>query len=134
MAKRKEGTIYRLVFDDEFAIPGLVVRARGVSLGLFLEISDLADGALERAQVEKLFDEFAKVLVDWDLEDDHDKPVPCDKSGLYFLELPEVKAIIDAWRDAMVGVTEDLATPSGNGEQFPEGSIPSETLPQSQAS
>jgi hypothetical protein len=123
---KREKKVYTLVFDDaEFE--GLEIKTRSISLGKYLEMQTLIDSELNRENIDKLFGEFAGILLSWNLEDD-DGPVPITVEGLYSQDLDFVKAIIDAWRDAMVGVHAPLPQSSPGGEPSPEASIPMEAL------
>lgn len=133
MGFKRGQKVYKLRFEDpEFE--GLVVRTRSVSLGEFLTMEELISGDLVKDNVDKLFKAFVDVVVSWNLEDDDDQPVPITVGGLYAQDLEFVKAIIDAWKDAMVGVADPLSQTSTGGEPSLVESIPMEPLSESQAS
>lgn len=128
MGYKRGGTKYRLVFEDD-AFAGLEVVARSIPLGAYLELMDVFDDGLTKENTDTLFGAFTKVLVSWNIEDDDDQPVPTTVEGLYSLDLNEARVIIEAWRDAVTGVTGPLGSSSTGGEPSPVASIPMETLP-----
>lgn len=126
----KRTKTYRLVFEDpEFE--GLEVRAKSVPTGSFLKITELMDlGGSEgftsddMDKIRDLFGTFAGALIDWNLEDDDDQPVPATLDGLLSQDLDFVLQIIKAWMEAVTTPPESLGKGSPSGVQFPEGSIP----------
>lgn len=140
MGFKPKKTIYTLDFQnlgDDFE--GLQVRTGMLSLGAFLKISSLVDtpaAQMTEGDVDELFGQFAGILLDWNIEDDDDKPVPATKEGLYSLEFPFTMRIILTWRDAMKGVADDdpLAGDSDSGATSLEESMPMESLSGNRAS
>jgi hypothetical protein len=172
MAKRpgfkKEPTAYRLKFEDA-ELEGLEVTARGLQLGEFLEINRLAllvdsesDPTELVRQSELLFTRFAGKLMDWNLEDENDQPVPavyaqcresgkpgkpgkpcsahqdgqepCEYTGVCSQELGFIQQIIKAWMSAMAGVPKASPSDSNGSGTYPELSIPMELASASQPS
>lgn len=133
-----KGKTYRLVFaDDEFA--GLEVVAKSASVGAYRRIADLATREFHHppteddlAEIDNLFDEFAKVLVSWNLEDEDGDgkrtPVPPTLEGMHSQDLTLVRQIIWSWMEAVAGISAPLGQPSGGGEQSVEESLPMEVL------
>jgi hypothetical protein len=132
MGFKYEGKRFNLKFEGDFE--GLEVKTRSVPLGQYLEVQELLDSDMDREQIDKLFGEFSKVIVSWNLEDDNGDPVPTTAAGLYTQELELVQAITSAWRDAMVGVPAPLEPSSSDGEPSLVASIPMDVSPESQAS
>lgn len=135
MGFRREAKVYNLKFaDGEFS--GLQVKTRSMSLGGFVELIELVDGgALSRDNVNEIFTRFAGVLISWNVEDpETGAPVPPTVEGLYTQELDLVQTVIEAWRDAVQGVSGPLGTSSSDGEPSLAESIPMDTLSASQAS
>lgn len=130
--KRKSKT-FTLQFEDE-EFDGLEIRTRSVSLGKFLDMLTLINAPMDKENVDNLFREFVGIVIEWNLEDDDDIPVPLTVDGLYSLDLDFVKSIIDAWQEAMEGISTPLEKNSPGGEQFQEELIPMETLPENRAS
>lgn len=133
-----KGKTYRLVFaDDEFE--GLEVVARSASVGAYRRIADLATREFHHppteddlAEIDNLFDEFAKVLVSWNLEDEDDDgkrtPVPATLAGMHSQDLTLIRQIIWSWMEAVAGISAPLDQPSDGGEQSVEESLPMEVL------
>ncbi len=130
--------IYKLVFEDP-EMDGLVVRAKSVPVGQFVELARLAEldkkdtySGEDLEQIDRLFRGFASALVSWNLEDDNEDgatvPVPASVDGLYAQDLEFVMAIIAAWMQAMGGVTGPKEQRSNAGELSLAASIPMEPL------
>lgn len=126
--------IYKLVFADP-EMDGLEVRARSVDVGSFVTITKLASfvdsaGDVSPEKLEKvgeLFERFAEVLVDWNLEerlDDVIRPVPATKDGLFSQDLDFVLLVIRAWMDAVADVPGPLDQRSPGGSLSLEVSLP----------
>lgn len=133
-----KGKTYRLVFADaEFE--GLEVVARSASVGAYRRIADLATREFHHppteddlAEIDNLFNEFAAVLVSWNLEteDEHGKrtPVPATYDGMAGQDLTLVRQIIWSWMEAVAGISVPLGQPSDGGEPSVEESLPMEVL------
>lgn len=134
MAYKRERKRYNLVFADP-DMRGLEVKAKSTSMGEFLEINKLSMQLLESpdmtkqdiATLHELFERFSTVLVSWNLEDE-DGPVATTKDGLLTQDPEFVMEIISAWIDAVNGVDAELGKDSTSTPQFPEVSIPMDTL------
>ena len=121
-----------LEFEDD-DLTGFTVKARSVSLGEFLEFTDLAaqSGALQAgvsalddlaggiSAVRELFTRFAGVITEWNLLGDDDQPVPVGLDGLLGLEFPVVQALIGAWMSGAADVTGPLGGTSPRGGTGP---------------
>lgn len=150
--KRK---VYVLDFEGT-DLDGLTARTRSASIGTMLDIGNAIDGAgdvptvevlaglPEREQLSKIaefmkkigdaVDQFAAVLVSWDLEDEHGHPVPAGVGGLLTLEPGELMLLIGAWRKAVADVPAPLPETSSGGTPSLEGSLPMDPLSPSLAS
>jgi len=148
---RPEPKLYRMVFEDH---PGLVVRARSTSAGAFLGIADLADIANpeDPATCKALFEQFADVLVSWNLVHNHDgppidpddpdselkwrdgDPVPTTLGGLLTQDFDLVLTMIQGWMEAVAGVPAPLVQPSTDGKPSLVESLPMEPRSQSRVS
>lgn len=133
MGYQRKSKTFKLVFDDE-EFAGLEVRTRSVSLGQFLKMESLTTSELTEATIHELFKNFVQVLISWNLEDEDGVQVPTTLDGLYAQDLDFVQKVIEAWKEAMVGVSRPLEQSLPVGEPFPEVSIPMETLSASRAS
>lgn len=122
--KRK---IYTLDFEDpEFE--GLEVKIRGLNTGQVLDLDTAREDGSDEA-IRGVLELFAGALVEWNVEDDQERPVPADIGGVRTQDLAFNMAIIDAWQQAMVGVPAPLDEPSTGTEPSLAASIPMETLP-----
>lgn len=94
-----------------------------------MKLAESGDSIAERkAALEEVFPVLARGIVEWNLESEQGKPVMIRPETFASLDLPFIRAILDAWMDASAGVSRPLSTPSKDGDSFPEGSIPMETL------
>lgn len=125
--KRK---IFRIEIEDgEYA--GLFARVRGVPLGQFMDLAALAEGvdiesmragenrvpgaaALEAfGSMRKLFEGFAKALIEWNLEEPQDQeddespmvPVPPTVEGVMSQDFELIMFVVGEWIGAMGGTT-----------------------------
>jgi len=129
--------IYKLQFETE-ELDGLEVRARSMSIGqygkllkLFITFdSDSTDGAV----VDKLFGEFSKCLVSWNVEDEDGSPVPTTLEGLKTQDMNFIMQIFMAWMKAISGVPAPLLGGSKNGATSQEQSLGLGAISQSRRS
>jgi hypothetical protein len=130
-------SLLKLTFTDpEFA--GLEIRAKRISFGKLLGLLELkglekfSDASPEvRTALTGLFRDLSNTIVSWNLEDpnldDPDGPgipVPVSPEALENLDPPLVMAVVDAIREASVGVAAPLESSSSGGGQSLEASIP----------
>lgn len=135
--------VFNLSWGEGTELEGLHVRVRSIPLGQFMELAALAELKNMKTQgftpdmkekVDGLFEVFADALVSWDLEDepaiegDPPVPVPATLGGVMAQDFDFILEIILAWMDAVGSVGDPLAPRSTGGGQFPEGSIPMESL------
>ena len=106
---------YRLIFEGELS--GLEVLARSASGAAYKRIAAMANrewanplSGEDLAEFEALCDAFAGVLVEWNLEEEHEvkgkavrKPVPATLRGLMDQDLELLMSIVMAWMDAVAG-------------------------------
>jgi hypothetical protein len=92
------------------------------------ELDDAADGNFvsNPAAIGRLIDILADVIVEWNLDDDDDKPVPATASGLRDQDPELVAGIVRAWVGASSRVAPPLPAGSSPGEI--EAGIPMEVL------
>lgn len=130
--------IFRLRFEDE-EHDGLVVKVRSTSVGRLLEFMGflaMDTDELTPADVEKitgLFEAFAEVLVEWNVEDDG-RPVPPTLDGVKTQDAPFVMAIMRVWFQAVTTAPAPLAPPSSAGAPSAAPPLPMEPLSPSRAS
>lgn len=131
---RREKPLYLLKFADE-EFDGLEVMSKSVPLGEFFELQRLqAVAASDPDAAEKIVTQMANVLVSWNLEDEHGKPVPCNYAGVSSQDMPFVLVIFAAWMEAVAGVPNLSPPASSDGGTSLEPSIPMEPVSSSQPS
>jgi len=124
-----EETIFTLKFDDP-SLDGLEATVHEISTGELLDLAELLDsvkgqGGLAAAEpVKKLMKMVGDGLVEWNLTDKADQPVPADYEGVRRQPLRLSLAIAGAWAQAMAGVDIPLPNASDSGKQSPEASLP----------
>lgn len=129
MGYKKEPKIYKLVWN-EGEYEGLIVRAKAMPLGKFLKLARLIDLDVKNITSEdidslnELFELFGSALVDWNVEDENDIPIPATTESLYEQELDFVLAIVSAYTGAISGVSDPLDGQSTDGSQSLEAGIP----------
>lgn len=126
--KRK---VYKLVFADP-DMEGLIVRARSTSTEKFLDIQEMADSITETSAtsaLRTLFETFADVLVEWNLEaDDSDEILALEAKSLMIQEFQFSMALVMAWISAVAGVPDAVGKASTSGATSLEESLQMETL------
>jgi hypothetical protein len=130
---------YRLTFADE-QYEGLEIKVRSTSMEGLLDVAQLGGldkgnvSAADLVKLRPLFERFVSCVVSWNLEDDHGAPVPVTVEAFTAQDADFVMDTVLAWLEALVGAPGPLGGKSNAGAQFPAGSIPMETLSQSQPS
>ncbi len=118
-----------LRFEDS-ELEGLTIEVKSLDTGEFLSLAALVEmdfetlGPEEVAAVEKMFTLFSSKMVEWNMTDEDDTPLPPTKESLYSLELFDVIEMITGYMNAVAGVSGPLERPSTSGEQSLEESIP----------
>lgn len=101
---------------DEGPYAGMRVTCRplsAVSLGLTLALSRPAPTTeLQAARHERFGKE---VLLDWNLDDRHDKPLPADGEGMLYLTSDHGWAIVRRWIDEVTQPAAPLGDSSSSG-------------------
>jgi hypothetical protein len=127
----RQRKVYRLRFDDE-DMDGLVVRAKSVPLGAFLELVKLMDvetrdiQAEDAGKVDRLFEGFSRALIDWNLEEPEGVPVPATFEGLKSQDIDFAMQILRAWIAALSAAPDFLGNGSSGGGKSLELSMPME--------
>lgn len=128
---------YKLKFIDP-EMEGLEVITHGTDFNAFMDMASLAEGGAVDASkftpsdIERMYTNFAKSLISWNLEDEDSNPIPCTKAGLYSQDIDFVVAVMRAWSEAVATVSTPLQKPSSSGAPALEGSLPMETSSSSQ--
>lgn len=116
MGFRPKNRVYKLTWPYGHDLYGFEVTARAMRLGEILRLGGMAQQAKDDpATVERLVDEFAGVLVEWNREDENGHPVPADPTGLRQLEDWEFFEVLDGYVSAGTGVADPLAGGSPSG-------------------
>jgi len=132
--------VYRLRFEDE-ELDGLVVKVRSASVGRLLEfmrfLAGLSDDDLTTDDVEKfagLFESFAEVLQEWNVQDEAGEPVPATLEGVYTQDADFVMDIMRVWFQAVTQPPAPLPATSSAGGPSAVPPLPMEPLSPSRAS
>lgn len=129
MGFRPKNKVYRLIWAEDHDLHGFEVQARAMRLGEMLSmVSVVAAAKDEVGDFEGLVDQFAKVLVSWNWEDEGGDPVPATAEGLRTLETPDFFALLDAYINAGVGVSGPLPNGSPSGRPSPAELPPMDEL------
>lgn len=132
MGFRPKRRIYDLQFEDP-DMEGLEVKIRHVDTGQSLALdSAISSGGEDGVRV--CLDLLAENMIEWNVEDDNGQPVPVTMDGLLSQELDFNLAIVNAWREAILGVPAPLDSASPDGEPSLEASIPMDVPSESLAS
>jgi len=132
--------VYRLRFEDE-ELDGLVVKVRSASVGRLLEfmrfLAGLSDDDLTTDDVEKfagLFESFAEVLQEWNVQDEAGEPVPATLEGVRSQDGDFVMDIMRVWFQAVTQPPAPLPATSSAGGPSAAPPLPMEPLSPSRAS
>lgn len=131
MGFRIEPTEYKLNFTDS-RLAGLVVQAKSVSIGRFMEITGMSAAAIGGGLTLKntaivrdpLLQALAEVITEWNLDDAKGKPLKPSYEALRAQEPWAVREVAKAWMEAVSGVSGPLPSDSGSAGTSPEPSIP----------
>lgn len=128
--KRK---LYHLTWPEDHALHGLEVTTKGLTVERLFKMTTLASGlggggAAEQADAAtKLFAEFARCLISWNLEEDDSTPVPATAEGVADQDMGFMIGLIMAWMDAVAGV--DIPLPAASPPGPPPPDPVEESLP-----
>lgn len=126
MGYKPKRKIYTLEFEgDDYK--GLEVKIRGLNTGQVMDI-DTARGDGGDGAIVTMLKLMADQLVEWNVEDDDNQPVPTTFEGVRSLDIDFNWAVIDAWQNAAAGVPAPLDSDSTSTELSLVASIPTETL------
>lgn len=130
-------TVYKLVFPDS-DYEGLEIRVRAMSMGERLHAAfDLGFEQGDSPQVRKdkqheLHQMFVDHLVDWNLTEEDDTPIPTTMEGLLSLEPEFLGTLVGVWQVGRAAIPAPLEQNSTGGDLSPVEStltgIPSESL------
>lgn len=132
MGFERIGRTFTLKFEDKL-YEGLEVKMRGLSTDQFLHVAGMADEVSKKSLseitpvVRDLFGRAADHMLSWNLEDDG-VPVPISRESLLEQDFDFVISIVNAWLEAMAGVSPPLPKNSNGTGTLQEASLPM-TLP-----
>lgn len=111
-----------LVFDGDYE--GAEVRCR-LDVGMrtafsFFQARELSDPKDLIEMVERFCEQ---VLIDWNLVDDNDQPIPCTAEAMLDQPAGFIRAVIANWHEAATAVPKASPAPSLNGSTLPEGFV-----------
>lgn len=122
---------YKLVFKDP-DYEGLEVTARELTAGELWEFIAAekesaagGDGAMEGRR--KTMQMLADALVSWNAETEEGEPIPPTLEGLLSQGPGFAGRVMDAWTDALIGISAPLPQTSTVGDPSVEASIPMES-------
>jgi hypothetical protein len=129
---KPQRTLYKLDFTGT-ELEGLQATVRSVSMGQLLQLMENADAvsrlqqldersdaAAIAARLRELFAPLARVLVEWNLLDDDDQPVPANLEGLLTQDLDFLTKLMTAFGTAMTQAPPPLRASSPSGASSPE--------------
>lgn len=124
---------YNLNFDEYPDLEGLRIKTRSTTVGVMRGVIDTSKD--DRQGLDEMLQHLVDCVVEWNLEDEHGRPVEVSVAAVMAkVDLEYLKAIVRAWQSATIGVQPPLARRSPSGGQSPVVSIPMESLSESQAS
>lgn len=141
MGYKSKRQVYVLAFPDGHPAHGLEVRAGGASIDGLLKVNRLYQAALAGrgmasvnaesvAAVEQLMDIFGRAIISWNVEDDHDQPIPCTRENLGAISQDELLAVVMAWARTIGEASAPLETRSTpNGPTSTLSMIPMAPMP-----
>ncbi len=129
MGKFKRNKTYLLAWEEgEFE--GLEVLVKSIPTGRYLALlEELRGESAHEAAVLGLVD----FIIEWNLEDENDQPVPCTREGIMTADLELVTAVMIAWQNTIGGANIPKEQISPSGLQSVEASLPMETSWESRA-
>lgn len=108
-----EMTVRRISVEEQFSMDDL--RA---------DIKEDATKEEQKEAVGAFIDFVVGKIVDWNLENEDDEPIPVSGAVLRQQDLGFMFVIVDQWQRKLAGVSAPLNQPSSDGEQFPERFLP----------
>lgn len=123
---------YHLTFDESTGHEGLEATMRSLSTANLLKIQKLGAGfssaKLDGEAFEELVEILSSSMIEWNVEDDDDAPVPTTVEGILSQDPDLIMTIITVWTTAAGGIKPPLDGGSTSGPAFPEASLQMETL------
>src|SRR5258708_7015495 len=107
---RRKPKIYALTWAEDHELHGLEVSMKGMSVAKMLDLTekasaltgkDAAAGERSDSGADSMFRDFARFLVEWNLEDDKGKPVPATYAGIVSQDVEFILEIVTSWMEAI---------------------------------
>ena len=135
MGFKVKSKTYTVRFEDGHEYHGVEARLSGMSYGEWEQVTGLDGGEGETNGGDSVR-RFVDHLISWNLEDEHDRPVPTTLDAVKELDHNLVAALNNAWIQTLIGVhdADPLPETSPSGEPSQVASIPMEALSESLAS
>lgn len=109
-----------------------VAYARGKTLDEYLHLmslTDTGDNTEGNSELIRQLEEFGASLIEWNLEDEDGKPIPCTRDGLFSIDNDLAFALASEWMAKLGGKTDaPLPQSSPSGEPSLVESVPTEAL------
>lgn len=134
MGYKRNPKIYKLVFGDDTDYAGLEVQVKTITMGQLLAMRSGKTSDDDKDNIRVSVELLAERIVEWNLEDEHGKPVPPTLDAMLEEDDDFIFAIINRWTDAVSGVKAPLQQSSPSGEPSPVELVPMEALSESLAS
>lgn len=133
MGSKRTPTLYKLVFDEDTAWPGLEVTVRSMSIRKLREMNEEKGAEESEDQAfQRLCRTVGAQLVSWNREDEDGAALPPTLESLEDEEPALLWAIVAQWNQAMTAVPAPLESGSDSGGTSPVelalAEIPSESL------
>src|SRR5215471_17532234 len=114
---------YHLTWPEDHDLHGLEVTTKGLSIERLFKMTRLAQGLganntpdTQAETATKLFTEFAKCLISWNLEEEDGTPIPPTAESVCDQDMGFMIGLVFAWMDAVAGVDNPLPQNSNSGE------------------
>jgi len=103
-----------------------IAYARGKTLDEYLRLTGYAEAeGDDRTGIVRQLEEFGDALIEWNLEDERGKPIPCTRAGLFSIDNDLALALATEWMDRLGGkVDAPLQDSSPAGELSAAPQIP----------
>lgn len=132
--------LYDIRWDGDHKYAGMRVLVAAMSIRETIQLDRITRdirAAETQDEIVKLYEERATILathlVEWNLTRNGEL-IPTTTEGIMSLSLGKVMAIVNEWMYHVTEIPERLVGKSTNGSQFPEASIPMESLSPSPSS
>lgn len=129
---------YHLTFDESTGHDGLEATMRSISTANLLLIQKLGSGFNAANLDPEAFEQLVKILsdsmIEWNVEDDDDQPVPTTVEGILSQDPDLIMTIITVWTTAAGGIKAPLGGGSTSGGKSLEESLQMATLSPSPSS